>query len=279
MLARRIFLAAVLLISTPAIALAARGYVTSDVNMHAGPGTGYPVVDLIPSDARVTIHGCLSDYAWCDISWRGDRGWVSADYLDYFYNNRYVYFPDYADVIGVPILTFSLGTYWNEYYIGRPWYGRISYWQGYWQSHGRYGYSSRTRGNGSVDVRSRVTNGTYNRTRGNRPVGVHNRVTNETRVRTGRSRNIRTSTENRGHPNYVRGPSASNRNVRGRNPHLGRTNGPGTHAFGRADGAAMHTNATGRGTVGAGPHASVGHGNAVGRAVNNAAPKAKEHGR
>lgn len=289
MLVRRIFLAAALLISTPVIALAARGYVTSDVNMRAGPGTGYPVVDLIPADAHVIIHGCLNDYAWCDVSWRGDRGWVSADYLDYFYRNRYVYFPDYVNVIDAPIVTFSLGTYWNDYYIGRPWYGRLSYWQGYWRSHGRYGYSATKRGNRSVAVHNHVTN--YHRLRGNRPVELHNRatnyskargnrsvarhhrVTNGTRVESSRTRTIRASSQNHSHPNYIRrGHNAPNQNVTGRiaihhNPHVGRANRSG-----------MHANAAARETVGAGPHVSVGHGNA-GHAVNKAAHNAKRDGK
>ncbi len=274
MLVRRIFLVAALLISTPAVALAARGYVTSNVKMRAGPGTGYPVVDPIPADARVIIHGCLSDYAWCDVSWRGGRGWVFADNLDYFYNDRYVYLPDYADEIGVPILTFSLGSYWNDYYIGKPWYGRLSYWQGYWQSHGRYGYNSTRRGNRSVTIRSRATSGTYNTTRGNRSVAEHNRVTNGSGVESNRTRNIRASVPSRSHPTYVGGSNAPNRHVTRRaavhqgEAHIRRTNGPG-----------MHANAAVRETVGAGPRASVGRGNPGGHAVNKAAPNAKGHGK
>ncbi len=73
------------------------------------------------------------------MSWHGDRGWVSADHLDYFYNNRYVYFPDYVDVIDYPVAWFDLNTYWDDYYGGEPWFGRVGYWGNYWRSHGRYG--------------------------------------------------------------------------------------------------------------------------------------------
>jgi uncharacterized protein YraI len=143
---KRLLISTVFVVAAPALALAARGYATTDVNMRAGPGTDYPVVDTIPTDARVNIHGCLSDGAWCDVSWNGDRGWVDANYLDYYYNNRYVYLPDYYNVIGVPLATFSLPTYWGEYYAGEPWYGQLGYWQGFWQSHGRYGYVTQGRG-------------------------------------------------------------------------------------------------------------------------------------
>jgi uncharacterized protein YraI len=136
----RVLITAIFAIAAPATALAARGYATNTVNMRAGPGTEYPVVDTIPAGAHVTIHGCLSDYAWCDVSWRGDRGWVASSYLNYFYRNEYVYLPDYVGVIDVPIVTFALGPYWSSYYVGRPWYHRRAYWQQVWRSHGRYGY-------------------------------------------------------------------------------------------------------------------------------------------
>jgi uncharacterized protein YraI len=139
----RLLLSIIFAVAVPAVALAAQGYATADVNMRAGPGTEYPVVDLIPTDAYVDIHGCLSDGAWCDVSWKGERGWVDSSYLDYFYNNRYVYLPEYIDTIDVPIAVFSLDTYWNDYYVGEPWYGRLGYWRSFWRSHGRYGYFAR----------------------------------------------------------------------------------------------------------------------------------------
>lgn len=130
--------AAVLGVMIPAAAFAATGYATAAVNLRAGPGTEYPVVDTIPADAHVDIHGCLDDHAWCDVSWNGDRGWVSATYLDYLYNNQYVYLPDY--VVDVPVVTFALDTYWGDYYRGRPWYGRLAYWRNFWRARGRYGF-------------------------------------------------------------------------------------------------------------------------------------------
>jgi uncharacterized protein YraI len=131
---------ATFVLAAPAAALAARGEATTNVNMRAGPGTEYPAVSLIPADARIDIHGCLKDGAWCDVSWRGNRGWVDARYLDYFRGGHYVYLPDYVNIIDVPLVTFSLGDYWNDYYVGEPWYGRLGYWQGFWRSHGRYGH-------------------------------------------------------------------------------------------------------------------------------------------
>ena len=131
-----IIAAAVLLM--PTAALAAPGIVTTTVSLKAGPGEGFPTVDRIPGGARVNIHGCFRGKAWCDVSWSDDRGWVSSQYLEYLYRNRYVYLPDYVDEIDVPVVPFVLTSYWSSYYAGRPWYQRRAHWSGYWQSHERF---------------------------------------------------------------------------------------------------------------------------------------------
>jgi uncharacterized protein YraI len=133
---RAVFVTAMLL--TPTAALAAPGIVTTSVGMRAGPGPGFPVVDRIPGGSRVNIHGCLRGNAWCDVSWSGDRGWVSSQYLEYLYRNRYVLLRDYADDIDIPVVPFVLSSYWSSHYAGRPWYHRRAYWSGYWQSHARF---------------------------------------------------------------------------------------------------------------------------------------------
>ena len=125
------------LLFAPTAALAAPGIVTESVGLRAGPGPGFPLVDRIPGGARVNVHGCLRGDAWCDISWSGDRGWVSSQYLEYLYRNSYVYLPDYVDEIDVPIVPFVLSSYWSNYYAGRPWIQRQAYWNNYWTSHQR----------------------------------------------------------------------------------------------------------------------------------------------
>lgn len=132
---RSVLVAALLL--APSAALAAPGMVTASVGLRAGPGPGFPMVDRIPEGARVNIHGCLRGNAWCDVSWSDDRGWVSAQYLEYLYRNHYVYLPDYVDEIDVPVVPFVLTSYWSDYYAGRPWYHRRAYWNDYWTSHER----------------------------------------------------------------------------------------------------------------------------------------------
>ncbi|MBW8856679.1 MAG: SH3 domain-containing protein, partial [Bradyrhizobium sp.] len=123
------------LLLAPTAALAAPGIVTVSTGLRAGPGAGFPLVDRIPECARVNIHGCLRGNAWCDVSFSDDRGWVSSQYLEYLYRNHYVYLPDYADEIDVPVVPFVLSSYWSSYYEGRPWYRRHAYWNSYWSSH------------------------------------------------------------------------------------------------------------------------------------------------
>jgi uncharacterized protein YraI len=130
---KSVLIAALLL--APTAALAAPGIVTVSTGLRAGPGAGFPLVDRIPGGARVNIHGCLRGNAWCDVSFSDDRGWVSSQYLEYLYRNRYVYLPDYVDEIGVPVVPFVLTSYWSSHYSGRPWYRRHAYWSSYWTSH------------------------------------------------------------------------------------------------------------------------------------------------
>lgn len=68
---RKLFgaLALVAMLAAPALAEAAtRGFATANVNMRSGPSTAYPAVVVIPVGAPLTVHGCLSDTPWCDVS-------------------------------------------------------------------------------------------------------------------------------------------------------------------------------------------------------------------
>ncbi len=58
------------LVIGPSLASALTAMTTEPTNLRAGPAFDFPVVDRIPDDARVTVHGCVRAYRWCDISWR-----------------------------------------------------------------------------------------------------------------------------------------------------------------------------------------------------------------
>jgi uncharacterized protein YraI len=100
-----------------------------DLNLRVGPGTEYGIIDVIPAGYPVVVLGCLDAYQWCDVEWDGLRGWVFARYL--VQPGTTVYLPQYAPRIGVPIVTFSFGTYHDRYYRDRPWYReRYGSWRG-----------------------------------------------------------------------------------------------------------------------------------------------------
>nr|WP_205937732.1 SH3 domain-containing protein [Rhizobium leguminosarum] len=107
----------------PAIAEAAEGYSTANVNMRAGPSTRYPAVAVIPAGSSVEIRGCLSDVNWCDVEFYGGRGWVSGQYVQALYQQRRVYVgPQYYRPLGIPMIRFSVDNYWDRYYRNRDFY-------------------------------------------------------------------------------------------------------------------------------------------------------------
>ena len=119
---RLLAVAAGLLALTGAASAQTGGFVTANVNLRAGPGTDYPAVTVLGAGTPLGIFGCIDGYSWCDVDWRGYRGWVAAQYLEYDYRGRRVVLPDYGPTIGVPIVTFSVDNYWGRYYRDRPWY-------------------------------------------------------------------------------------------------------------------------------------------------------------
>jgi uncharacterized protein YraI len=124
--------------------------ITTDLNMRAGPSSRFPVITTLPADVRVEIYGCVDGYEWCDVSWRGNRGWVFADYLNYRYDGRLVPVVDYGPRIGIDVVGFSVDSYWQSHYRDRPWYDDRSRWITIWDRDGR-DYRGRDR----RDVRDR----------------------------------------------------------------------------------------------------------------------------
>ena len=114
----------------PAASQAQTAYTTKTVNLRAGPSRDYPVVDQLQPGEAVEINGCLDDWTWCDVSIGNDRGWVYAGSLESPYRNRRVVIYGNGPMFGFPIVGFSVGSYWDTYYRGRPWYSRRSYWAG-----------------------------------------------------------------------------------------------------------------------------------------------------
>lgn len=115
----------------PIAAQAAEGFATANVNMRSGPSTQYPAVTVIPFGTPIEIHGCLADIPWCDVSYYYGRGWVAARYVQVEYRQSRVYLePDYYDTLGIPFVTFEVGTYWDRYYRNRDFYRQRDYYRG-----------------------------------------------------------------------------------------------------------------------------------------------------
>jgi uncharacterized protein YraI len=103
-------------------------YTTKDAHLRAGPRVDYPVVAILPAGTEVAVQGCLADYSWCDVIAGDERGWVYAGNIEYLYQNEPVPLLDYGPQIGVVVIPFILGDYWDHYYVGRPWYGDRDVW-------------------------------------------------------------------------------------------------------------------------------------------------------
>jgi uncharacterized protein YraI len=119
-----------MLLLAPAIAQAAEGFATANVNMRAGPSTAYPAVTVIPAGESIEIYGCLADVPWCDVEFYGGRGWVHGRYVQALYQQRRVYVgPQYYRPLGIPVVVFSFGSYWDRHYHDRDFYRDRDRWR------------------------------------------------------------------------------------------------------------------------------------------------------
>ncbi|NJM35304.1 MAG: SH3 domain-containing protein [Rhodomicrobium sp.] len=150
------FAAAALLSSVAIPALAnADARVTADLNMRAGPSTDFPVVAVLPDGALVDVYGCIRGYTWCDVSWSGYRGWASAGYLRQAYQGNYVPMLEYGPTFDLPIVSFSFGSYWDDYYRDKPWYGRRDRWRSVWRDNDRRERRAERREDRREEIRER----------------------------------------------------------------------------------------------------------------------------
>jgi uncharacterized protein YraI len=104
-------------------------YTSTPVYLYAGPAQDYPIVAQLPAGQPVTVYGCVSGYTWCDVAIPQARGWVYGGDLTYPYQGSDVPVMTYGTAIGLPLITFSLGTYWGHYYRERPWYPDREHWE------------------------------------------------------------------------------------------------------------------------------------------------------
>lgn len=132
----------------PGAAQAATGYTVDRVEMRAGPDYDYPTVRVIGDNRRVDIYGCLSDWSFCDVGYRSDRGWIEGDAIVVDYRSRRTRIVDAAPYIGIGVLSFSFGSYWDNYYRGRPFYNERGRWERHYHDHYRSNWGPRPGWNG-----------------------------------------------------------------------------------------------------------------------------------
>lgn len=115
-------------IAGTASAQVVNGVVTTYVDLYAGPDVGYPTIAQLPAGTPVAIQGCITGWTWCDVITMGMRGWVAGTFVQYTYQSQPVVVADYGARIGIPIVAFSIGLYWDNYYRNRPFYRNRDYW-------------------------------------------------------------------------------------------------------------------------------------------------------
>jgi uncharacterized protein YraI len=103
------------------------GWTIRDTSQRAGPGPDYPRIGFIPAGVHVRIFGCLRGIEFCDVGWRGDRGWVRGSALAGIYRGRRVPLVRFYVQLGVPFIGFNFG-YWNDHYRDRPFFHQRDRW-------------------------------------------------------------------------------------------------------------------------------------------------------
>jgi uncharacterized protein YraI len=122
---------AAIALAVPLAATAQQAFTRGAVNLRAGPDDTYPLVATLGPGQSLQVMGCTAGYGWCDVVLPdGLRGWSYAASLEYAYQEQRVPLATYGAIIGVPLVTFAIGSYWSNYYRDRPWYNQPRWWGG-----------------------------------------------------------------------------------------------------------------------------------------------------
>lgn len=111
---------------TGATAQTMRGYTAVSTRLYSGPLRDYPTVRTVRRGTMVNVHGCLRDWTWCDVTYRANRGWIAGEALRIQHDGRR---RGVGANMGVDVTTFAFGSYWDNHYRGRPFYGQRERWQ------------------------------------------------------------------------------------------------------------------------------------------------------
>jgi uncharacterized protein YraI len=122
---RRLIAVALLL---PLTAWAQVAITTQAVNVRAGPDREFPLVTWLPAGTAVSVAGCIQGWRWCDVGTGFNRGWVYARYLSMSHQNQPTLILHAGPWLGLPIIPFSVASYWGVHYRHRPWWQQRDDW-------------------------------------------------------------------------------------------------------------------------------------------------------
>jgi uncharacterized protein YraI len=100
-----------LMMAGTSLAYATDGQVVDRADLLAGPAENFPNVRPLPEGAQVEVHGCLQNMRWCDVTWRGKRGWVDSMKIAYA-----------GERMQVPTVAFDCAKYWDTHYKAQFFY-------------------------------------------------------------------------------------------------------------------------------------------------------------
>lgn len=123
---------AVALLGVAPVAAAQTAVTTGAVTVRAGPSAGFPPVTTLMGGTSVAVVGCEASWRWCDVSAGRERGWISSRYLSYTFKGNKVTILSGGPHLELPLVEFSLASYWNEHYQGRVFFARQAHYQRRW---------------------------------------------------------------------------------------------------------------------------------------------------
>lgn len=114
------------------LAAAETALITRSVNVRSGPNAALPTVTWLLTGTRVTVLGCISNWSWCDVTSGRERGWIYSRYLSMPFQGTAMTIVAGGPALGLPVVEFALGPYWDEHYQGRLWFAQKAQWQLRW---------------------------------------------------------------------------------------------------------------------------------------------------
>lgn len=80
---------------------------TTDLNLRAGPGPNYKIVDVIAANDAAVVGGCLENSKWCEVEYNGQTGWAYSEYLTTPVEGEEIVLYDNYDRVKVRTVTYD----------------------------------------------------------------------------------------------------------------------------------------------------------------------------